>query len=298
MRHLRNACALVLAACGLYIFVSYRMALAVTAAEREELESSPADYGVDFESVRFRSRGGEVSLEGWYLPGRVGMPSVVFVHGIGSTRTGAGMTELGSALNRRGFGALLIDLRAHGRSGGERVSGGLHERFDVLGAFDYLVSRGVAPGKVGLLGLSMGAAAVALAAADEPRVAAVVLDSPFASAEELIPQETALRTPLPSWAASVFRPGAVRLARCLFDIDVSALAPESAVARLSYPVLVICAEGDDRVPTDHSLRVHAAAHTESILWKVGAIEHGAVFLEHKSEYEDRVADYFMSRLGV
>ena len=72
----------------------------------------------------------------------------------GSARagTGDGLTDLACRLNRRGFGVLMFDFRAHGLSGGTGNSGGWHERMDILGAYDYLVSHGAERGKVGLLG--------------------------------------------------------------------------------------------------------------------------------------------------
>ena len=135
-----------------------------------ELEDSPADYGVEFEEVEFKSRCGDVLLDGWYLTGQVGAPVVVFVHGVGVTRTACGMTRIAADLVGRGFGVLMFDLRGHGLSGGKRLSGGWHERMDVLGAYDYLHARGVSSEKIGLMGLSMGAGAAALAAAEEPCV--------------------------------------------------------------------------------------------------------------------------------
>ena len=281
---------------GAYFWISYRIASEVTVAERIELDDTPDDFGRPFEDVKFRSRRGDVTLEGWYLVGREGMPVIIFVHGISSTRSGGGMTELASMLNERGFGALLFDLRGHGHSGGELMSGGWHERMDVLGAFDYLLARGVPAESVGLLGLSLGAATAALAAADEPRVRALVLDCPFARAYELIEDEAALRTPLPRWLAALFKPAAAVMAQRFYDIDVHGIAPEEAVTRIDYPVLVVGTTEGDRVPPSHSHRVYEAAPEGSTLWVVDGVEHGEAFNEHKELYADRVAQYFTERL--
>ena len=280
-----------------YFLVSYRMAVDLTTAERIDLEGTPADYGRAYEQVRFRSRRGDVTLDGWYLVGRGGMPVVIFVHGISSNRTGEGMTELACMLNARGYGALLFDLRGHGVSGEGTMSGGWHERMDVLGAFDYLRGRGVSTDSIGVLGMSVGAATAALAAAAEPRIRAAVLDSPFARVSELIENETGLRTPIPKWLARLFKPAAIFLARRLYDIDVNAIAPEEDVARLDYPVLVIAAPDDDRIPASHGVRVHAAASEGSELWMVHGVGHCGAFTAHPERYVDRVCEYFESRLG-
>ena len=297
MRTLAKILAAITAALALYVWITHRIAAGLIRVERVPLGDSPADYGRHYETVRFRARGNDVTLEGWYLPGRRGLPVVILVHGISSNRTTGGMTELASMLNADGFGALLFDLRGQGRSGGKHISGGWHERMDVLGAFDYLTARGVPPQDIGLLGWSLGASACALAAAEEPRIRALVLDSPFARAADIMDGEVARRTPLPAWAARIFRPAAALLASRLYDIDLYAIAPEGAVAKLDYPICVITATDDERIPTDHARRVHAAAPAGSRLWEVPEIPHCAAFWELKDEYAKRVGQYFLKSLS-
>ena len=291
----------ILAALGLalaiYVGVAYRIAAGVTAAERVELEGDPSDFGRPFEHVRFPSRRADLFLDGWYMPGNARMPVIVFVHGISANRTTGGMTELASMLNARGFGALLFDLRGHGRSEGDRVSGGWHERMDVLGARDYLVRRGACPSQIGVIGVSMGAASAALAAAEQPDIRALALDSPFARAAELVNQEVALVTSIPAWLSAVFKPLGVLIARRLYGIDLRAISPEDAVRKLDYPIFVIHGSEDDRVPPEHSRRVYRASPRGSRVWVLDDIAHAGAFSEGKREYADKVADYFLSRLS-
>ena len=263
---------------------------------RAEFQDCPSDYGVEFESVSFRSRRGDVTLDGWRLRGRDGMPTVIFCHGIEVGRTGDGLTELAARLNRRGFGVLQFDFRGHGYSGGKRVSSGWHERMDALGAYDYLLSVGVERGEVGMLGFSMGAGAAALAAGEESGVYALAVDSPYASALDLLLGETSLRTRLPAWLVALFIPCAVWLGGKLFDIDVGAMSPERAVSKLSYPILTIHGAEDSRIPPAHGRRVFGAAAEGSRLWIADGVGHAGAFVENRSEYADRVAAYFLSRL--
>ena len=116
-----------------YAGVSYLIASGVTAAEREEQHDHPSDYGLRYEDVEFPSRKGDVTLEGWYLPSICCGPTVIMVHGITSNRSGGEATELAAELVKACFNALLFDLRAHGSSGGDRLTGGIDEAQDVLG---------------------------------------------------------------------------------------------------------------------------------------------------------------------
>ena len=280
-----------------YLLFSYMMASGMTKVGEAEFQDSPSDYGAAFESVRFMSRRGDVMLDGWYLCGHERMPTLIFCHGIEVGRTGDGLTELAARLNRQGFGVLQFDFRGHGLSEGKRVSSGWHERMDALGAYDFLVERGVHSCRIGLHGVSMGAGALCLAAAEERGIRALSLDTPYARASDLILREVKFRTGLPGWFTLAFVPCAVFLAQRIFDISLEGMSPETAVAELDFPVLVIHGTEDSRIPPDHSQRVFDASPEGSRLWVVEGVAHAESFVENKAEYADRVAAYFLSRLG-
>lgn len=88
--------------------------------------------------------------------------------------------EFGSAMHRQGFSILAIDLRGHGQSSDSRLTFGITERKDIIAAVDWLKQKGFKSQKIGVLGVSMGSASVIGAAADDPDIAAVVVDSGYA----------------------------------------------------------------------------------------------------------------------
>ena len=161
-----------------YLAISYLVASGVTSAERNDQTDHPSDYGLEYQDVEFVSRKGDVALDGWYLSGVEDGASVIFVHGINSTRSGDEATQIAAHLVESGFNVLLFDLRAHGSSGGDRVTGGINEAQDVRGAYDYLVATGAAPDRIGVLGMSIGPGTSVLAAANEPGMRGLVADSP------------------------------------------------------------------------------------------------------------------------
>ncbi len=280
-----------------YIGVSYFVASGVTRAERTEFDDHPSDYGLTYEDVDFLSRKGDVTLEGWYLPSEGCDASVILVHGITANRSSREATMIAAHLVEACFNVLLFDLRAHGTSGGERITGGIDEAEDALGAYDYLQTRGASADLIGLLGRSMGAGAVVLAAEAEPGITAMVLDSTYARVNDLISFEIARKTPVPEWAAPVFIPGASFLANVLYGIDLGRLAPDEAIKSVDIPILVIHGEDDTRIPTEHGVRVFEAAHTESELWLVPDTDHAEAFHNFPKDYMDRVVNYFSERFS-
>jgi len=149
--------------------VSWYMASQVTVAERNPLEDFPSSVGLSAKDVSFVPRGEEdtIILKGWLINAPESRGTVIIVHGVDSNRADpeVGYLELADALAKRGLSSMLFDLRGHGESGGEQVSGGLFEQHDLLGAFDFLIEREVTPERIGVLGVSLGGAVALLAAA-------------------------------------------------------------------------------------------------------------------------------------
>jgi pimeloyl-ACP methyl ester carboxylesterase len=146
------------------------------------MNRGPADFGLRSETVSFESKDG-IPLKAWWLP--ASSPSrgaVLIAHGIDHTRQA--MLPRATFLVRGGYDVLTIDLRGHGESGGTVVSPGLLEARDILGAVRYLRSRRDHE-PIMILGLSYGAVASLIAAAESPEVAAVISDGAFPTGKDV-----------------------------------------------------------------------------------------------------------------
>ena len=279
-----------------YFMVSYMVASGVTKAERHPQETHPSSFNLDYEDVEFFSRGNDIVLKGWFIKAKNSLRTIIFVHGLGNVRSGDNAVELAHRLSQKGYNSLLFDLRGHGDSGGDRISGGYFEKLDALGAVDYLIQRSNSEYKIGLIGFSMGAGIGILAAEDEGLIQSLVVDTPYAKAEELVAQETARKTVFPEWFVPIFMPGIKLMAQSMYGIDLNALIPEKAVKKLEFPILVIHGELDTRIPIDHGKRVYQAANSGSSFWLVPNTEHVDSFINFPDEYVLRVTSYFDSTL--
>jgi pimeloyl-ACP methyl ester carboxylesterase len=208
---------------------------------------APADVKLAVEEVTIPAADG-VQLSAW-LAARPGAPGIIFLHGYPAEK--ADMLPLAAALAPR-FTVLLVDLRYFGRSGGRATTLGLRERDDLRRAVDALAARGVEP--IGVFGLSLGGAVAILAAADEPRIRAIAVYSPFADLRTLGHE-------LYAWMGPVRYPfvGLMRLwSRLFLGADITAAAPVAAVRRLSIPVYLIASRDDEQIPFAHAERLREA----------------------------------------
>jgi len=176
-------------------------------------------------------------LVGWWLPPRAATgPVVLIAHGRSANI--ATRAPIMRALGRDGFGVLMFDYRGYGASSGRPSEAALTE--DTLAAYGWLRRQGVAPGRLILVGQSLGDAPAAQVAAARP-VAALVLVSPFTS--------------LPEAAAELHPWLPLRLLRWRRNrYEVAA-----ALGAVHAPLLLVASRADGMVPMANSRRLAAAA---------------------------------------
>lgn len=128
-----------------------------------------------------------VTVTGEWQKGTLGGPAALFLHMMPATKES--WAPLANALAARGFATLAIDLRGHGESivGAEGralnynvFSEEEHQStsHDVEAALRWLADRGVAHGRIVLVGASIGANLSILHASRHPQIPATVALSP------------------------------------------------------------------------------------------------------------------------
>ncbi len=216
------------------------------------------------EDVTFTTEDG-VTLHGWFIPARNGPSSrtLLMCHGLGGARSDSlSMFPVADCLNAN---MLAFDFRAHGESAGHTVSFGCREKLDVLAAVRYLRTQRPAQAReiVGMGG-SLGAAVMALAAAEvEPPFDAVILDSSFASAEDMTDSVLGM---FPSLVRTALVVPGMPLASLHAGCDLGEARPLAAIARVRAPLLLIHDEDDTLIPVEHSRRLFAQAVEPKELW--------------------------------
>jgi fermentation-respiration switch protein FrsA (DUF1100 family) len=252
---------------------------------------TPESYHLAFRWIEFTSPDG-ILLKGWYIPAEgTARGTIVYCHGLNRTR----IEMLPDAVfgHSLGYDGLLFDFRHAGASGGAITTLGYQERLDVEGAVHYALQSEHAARPVVVWGVSMGAAAALMAAADSPDIAAVISDSSFDSMLATMRHHLRLFFHLPGfpiadevgyWVAwrGHFRPS---------DFNVV-----KAVERIGdRPILFIALSGDRRMPPAIAEKLYA--HARSPLKKLVILpghRHGEGFNQAREPYEKAVREFLGS----
>jgi alpha-beta hydrolase superfamily lysophospholipase len=233
-----------------------------------------------------------VELRGWKI--RPPSPTgdwVLLFHGMSDNRSGV----LGHAefLLRRGYSVVMMDARAHGKSGGNMATYGWKECYDTVAITGALYSTERVR-HLFALGVSMGASIALQSAAVEPRIEAVVAEAPFANLREVSYDYAGLDVS-PLLGKTLFRPAVILAMHSVSregGFDPQDVSPEKAVTERPFPILLICGTRDHRIPCRHSERIYDAARGPKQLWIVEGAGHAAALGYAPAEYERRVVALF------
>ena len=299
------------------------------------VETSPAAFGLAYESVEIPS--GSLRLAGWFVPAAPGdgtagrkrstktaasagdgakasaaaapptatpggpRPGIVIVHGWESNRgrTFAHVRYLHAA----GFHCLVFDVRGHGENPPETLPINVPEFADDAAAAVHWLAGRPEVSAVGVLGHSMGGAGVIVAASREPVVRAVVSLSAPADLVRMTRQTFGMadmHIPEPIAGPLAMITASVLLAPRRRSLDeASAMA---AVRRYRGPLLLIHGAQDHGVPVEH-LDLIAAAAAESRgegdppVETLTLPDFGHRWLYEAPEFRRRVARFFAEALG-
>ncbi|CAG7652561.1 hypothetical protein PAESOLCIP111_06569 [Paenibacillus solanacearum] len=283
---------LILACAGISTYIGWKL----THTTPKPLDDSPDRHGLIYDSIQFESRSDRLQLKGWYLPGKTTedatarKPNIIMAHGYDNNRLQkkAEALNLAKELVDRGYNVMMFDFRHAGESEGALTSVGYYEKYDVLGAIDWMKANH--PGTIALLGFSMGASTSLMAAAEEPSIAGVVADSPFNHLGRYLEENLPVWSHLPNFP---FTPMIMTILPRLIDVDPNAVDVLNAADRVyPRPVLFIHSTGDTSIPYRNSESMWQL-HTDKFqLWKPANVGHASSYPAYKQEYLDRITRFF------
>ena len=280
-RRLRRLAFVAAVVVALFLAASAVGARVAVAGSRAPFPVPASQIGASYLDVTFPSRVDHLALSGWlFRSARPTGRSVILVHGWQGNREDVDFVPLARQFLARGYDVLMFDLRGSGLSAGAHETFAHDEPRDLLGAYDFLRSRGYAPGLMTVLGNSMGAATVLEAAPQLGAVAALISDSAFADLSSAMQGGLTRFTHLPG----VLAVPAMELAR-MYDV-LPTLSPVAVVRSLpGRAFLFIHATGDRLLPVANAVELRAAsANPGSRLLELDGTDHLDTYTHDPGRY--------------
>lgn len=259
----------------------------------DPLHSNPQlAIGVPYQDVKFPSRGGHSTLEGWYLPA-ASTNTVIFSHGYGGNREEfwVPIYRLAKMLHNANYNVLMFDY-GYVQPGGDRiVTGGIQESQELLGAVDFIKDKGTQ--NIFIWGFSMGAGTALQAALKESgtTIKAMILDSTFLLNPDTLYYNMKKVVDLPRFPS-------LPLIRWFFPLlnGVSLKqVPYHKVETNKYnmPIFFIHGKQDERAPyeTIEQLYANQEGSPDMQLWLLPNARHELLYRASPEAYEKRTLQF-------
>ncbi|WP_404274311.1 alpha/beta hydrolase [Exiguobacterium undae] len=234
-----------------------------------------------------------LTLRGHYLPPLV--PSdrvVILVHGYGGVGTDlAGFAYL---YHQAGFHVMMPDNRGHGKSEGNYIGFGWHDREDCLRWTEYLIARLGQESTIFLHGVSMGGATVLMTSGEvlPPQVKGIISDCAYTSVNAVLAYQMKRMYRLPHFPFLAMTSLLTKLKAGYFFSEASAL---KQVKRATVPILFLHGGADTFVPTSMVYELYQACPTEKELVVIPNAAHAMAYFEDPDTY-DTVVERFVRRI--
>jgi pimeloyl-ACP methyl ester carboxylesterase len=255
----------------------------------------PEQFGLRYEKVSFKTADG-LTLKGWFMKAPEGdkAPALIMCHGWGDNK---GELLKKTAFLAESFNLLYFDFRSHGDSEGDFTTIGCCEVVDFHAAVEFL--RRTHPAllkKLGVFGLSMGAAVSTMAAFEHAEVRAVALESPFTDYRQVVKQWAWNNFFVPYFPLVMITLWLLRLRARRPEVDT--YSPIRFVGKLApRPLFIVSGSEDSLMPERDVRALFAAAAEPKQLWIIPGAGHGKCHDVAGLEYETRLGSFFKRHLA-
>ncbi len=255
----------------------------------------PEQFGLRYEKVSFPTEDG-LTLRGWFIPSPKGdARTILMCHGWGDNK-GELLKQTYFLNEAAGFNLLYFDFRSHGESEGEITTIGGLETMDFDAAVRWL--RAAKPDlaqRVGVFGVSMGAAVTVASMPEHPDLRCAVVESPFSDYRGVIKRWAWNNLKVPHFPLIDMALWMLRLR--VGDPHIDKFNPHEAAGHIApRPLFVLGGELDRLMPEDDVRRVFDAAKDPKQIWMVPGAYHAKCREAAEMEFDTRVAGFFSRNL--
>ena len=261
-----------------------------------------SEFGLESEKLTLETQDGiHIAAHEVFCPNPKAV--IIFISGIHNPSVTAffGHSKL---LHERGYATILMEMRAHGESGGDTICLGYKEIQDTQAVVDYINDQSKYLGvPVVVWGLSMGGAVAINSTGEIREIYGLISMSAFSSPEDVF-CDTMARLGAPEFLAAAEKPFVKIYTSLKYGIGRSHIVPKKEIKKLgNRPALIIHSREDSQVPFKSFERImkNAPSHVETWIRDGDAhfiVENGDLLNPQADEaYTGRVLEFLNRHFG-
>lgn len=229
----------------------------------KEIEYLPKDFGLVSEDIFFKTPD-NLELNGWFVPTQDAAYTILFCHG-NAGNISHRMEKL-KFFQELGNNVFIFDYSGYGRSKGRPSEKGLYS--DAQAAYNYLLSRKIAPEQIIGYGESIGGAVI-IDLASQNRLRGLIIDSSISNAKDMV---RIIYPFLPYWVFS------------------SRWDSVNKIRSITIPKLIIHSINDEIVPYKLGRKLFESAPEPKDFLQIRG-GHNSCFFESEHILKEKIADF-------
>lgn len=209
---------------------------------------------------------------------------IIVIHGYGGS--GELMYYAAKRFFEKGYNVVVPDCRGHGKSQGDYVGMGWYDRIDIL-AWAEKIINGDSECKIALYGVSMGGAAVLMAAGEDlpENIKCIIEDCGYTSVKDILKYQLKNTFHLPVFPILNIVDFICRI-RIGFRLKTASAIEK--IKQCKVPVLFLHGGKDDLVPLNMMCRMYKEADCPKDMYIVREAGHGISAMVEKENYWNKI----------
>ena len=165
----------------------------------------------------------------------------------------------------------------------------------MLRVIDYIISRtDIRPGKIGIIGTSMGASVALQAAGLDTRIVGVVAENPFATLRSIFDDYQRRIVKLPF---HFLRNIVIVRSELMARFKASDVSPLDSVKNVRIPLLFIYGTKDQLINYQYSIALYDQARGPKELYPIENASHNNLWEVAGERYEKKIIEFFEQTLA-
>ncbi|MGG5358429.1 MULTISPECIES: alpha/beta hydrolase [unclassified Enterococcus] len=231
----------------------------------------------------------QLKLSAIYLPAeKETHQTAIVAHGyMGNAET---MSSYAKMFHDMGYNVLVPDARGHGKSEGDYIGFGWHERKDYVRWIDQVLAKNGSSEKIVLYGVSMGAATVMMTSGEKlpTNVKAIIEDCGYSSVTDELTYQLGDMFNLPAFPLIPMTSLITKLKAGYFFGEADAV---KQLHKNKTPMLFIHGDADTFVPFSMLEKVYNATDAPKEKYVVHGAEHAKAFRADEKKYKETVQNF-------